>query len=240
MRQPLTASNSQWQVTWERKFVIFKVSFVSADSWLFQNATGFACKTLGASWCRQIADIQATGSKLTMDRVKKIFIAATVGLFILTLLNSCHKYPEDPFLSLRRPGHRLESGTGTTWKFTSYQIYGQEHSHDFDSLLNSHTLIGCTLIFYNDHDILECSMSYDNSFSNRIVSGNYYITNDNKRLSIYANVSANPTHDIFVNLFKPTQISSTLWRFPEWTIVELYGKKLHISNNGIDIYFKKQ
>lgn len=53
-----------------------------------------------------------------------------------SLCLSCHKYPEDPFISLRRPAKRIEG----TWNITSYQVWGKEHSHDFDSLLSPKTL----------------------------------------------------------------------------------------------------
>ena len=76
-----------------------------------------------------------------MDKLKKIFITATVGLLVLTSLISCHKYPEDPFISLKRPWKRLEG----TWKFDSYKINGTEHVHDFDVFLNSISLNDCLL-----------------------------------------------------------------------------------------------
>src|ERR1700758_2298387 len=79
-----------------------------------------------------------------MDKLKKIFITATVGLFVLTSLISCHKYPEDPFISFRQPIKRLQIGY---WQFTSYKINGTEHYHDFDSLFAPATLIDCKIGF---------------------------------------------------------------------------------------------
>jgi len=56
-----------------------------------------------------------------MKKLKNIFLILALGSFMLPLLNSCHKYPEDPFISLRRPEKRLVS---KTWHLTSYKING--------------------------------------------------------------------------------------------------------------------
>src|SRR6185503_15505590 len=97
-----------------------------------------------------------------MDRLKKIFVTTTVGLFVLTSIISCHKYPEDSFISLRKPEYRLMGGSQKNstgqWRFFSYKINGTEHSQDFDSFLskspNFTTLIRLNIFFYQDYDLL--------------------------------------------------------------------------------------
>ena len=72
-------------------------------------------------------------------------------IVLVTLIGfiSCHKYPDDPFISLKRPFKRIEG----TWNITSYQINGVEHSHNFDSLLSPNTLTDCSIKFVNGlHD----------------------------------------------------------------------------------------
>jgi len=67
----------------------------------------------------------------------------------MVVFASCHKYPEDPFISFKRPAQRLAG----TWQITKYQVWGVDHSHDFDSLLNPNTLTNCSVNFvlYSDH-----------------------------------------------------------------------------------------
>ena len=173
-----------------------------------------------------------------MKRISKTLIT----LIILScLFVSCHKYPKDPFISLRRPVKRLESGSGTTWRFTSYQISGVEHSHDFDPILTPNTLTDYALILSDNEDDELYTISPVSVSGNRLVEGSYGISGDNKTLSIQAELAGVTTSaaKFFVEVFKPTQLDSTHWTFINWTIVELYGKNLHITNNGIDIYFKK-
>ena len=167
-----------------------------------------------------------------------------LGSFILA---SCHKYPEDPFISFRRPGKRIEG----TWNITSYQVNGVEHSHDFDSILAPRTLTDCSINFkpYN--------------FINDAANGGYtFVDKNNNALFTYTN-GKDPFNfidaggfsttlelgyimaaddSIFYNLFfyRNKNIIRTPLNYNDWFIKELYGKNMHISKNGIDIYFKKQ
>ena len=44
----LTASNTQWRANCVKKIYYFYQTLLQSDSWLFQTATGFACRTLYA------------------------------------------------------------------------------------------------------------------------------------------------------------------------------------------------
>ena len=172
-----------------------------------------------------------------MKKIGKIMLL----VISLASLVSCHKYPGDPFISFRRPFKRLEgSGSGVPWRFSAYQINGADHSHDFDQLLKPNTLSDCILMLTDNEDNQVYWISADNA--NRLVMSDYGISSDNKTLFLDADLSAVTTtyNNFFVQVFKPTQIDSTHWNIPHWKIVELYGQNLHISNNGIDIYFKKE
>jgi hypothetical protein len=162
-------------------------------------------------------------------------------LLTLIILNSlclsCHKYPKDPFISFRKPDKRLEA---STWQFTSYQINGVEHSHDFDSLLAPNTLTNCYLIMVDNSAIYSyyISRSSDNLYS-LADNGTWHLSYDNKTIQFYSSANGVNFNNFYVQLFKSTITGSITWTTPAFNIVELYGKHLHISNNGVDIYFKK-
>ncbi len=176
-----------------------------------------------------------------MDKVKKIFITATVGLLVLTSLISCHKYPEDPFISLRKPEYRLMGGSQKNstgrWKFVSYKINGTEHSQDFDSFLskspNFTTLTRLSILFYRDYDLIFRIENLGDG-----ASGGFEITNNKKVIRFAGGTNSS---DTISNLFKLNVLKfDPNKHFAEWTIVELYKNDFHINNNGTDIYFKKQ
>jgi len=48
----ITASNTQWRANCVKKIYYFYQTLLQCDSWLFQTATGFACKTLCAIMTR--------------------------------------------------------------------------------------------------------------------------------------------------------------------------------------------
>jgi hypothetical protein len=186
-----------------------------------------------------------------MKRAKLIILILVIGSFVFV---SCHKYPEDPFISFRKPPKRIEG----KWNITSYQIWGVDHSHNFDSLLKPNTLYNCCINFSPYHN---SNGGIDNNgtvtftdLNNNLLypAGNtgyavqdgyraYTVKNDkDSELTLGNNwTSADSTFfSLLVNNEKTTTPSSSGAGFH---IMELYGKHLHIStNNGIDIYFKKQ
>ncbi|MHB8260813.1 MAG: hypothetical protein ACYDCN_04790 [Bacteroidia bacterium] len=155
-----------------------------------------------------------------------------LSLVLITLAGfvSCHKYPEDPFISLKNPQDRLSGiGSGYTWKITSYQINGVEHSHDFDNFLSPHTLTDITFTF---HPLIPREGTQVYSINELNIRGiNWSI--ENNIISLGINYYGVP-------------IDSVAYKFDRYvlknvgTIIELYGKHLHITNYGTDIYFKKQ
>ena len=99
-------------------------------------------------------------------------IVKTLLFCLIVFIISCHKYPEDPFISFRRPGKRIEG----TWNITSYQVNGVEHSHDFDSLLTPKTLTNHAIKFKDGGN-------YNSQGSADRLSGTYYFQdNDNNLL----------------------------------------------------------
>lgn len=167
-----------------------------------------------------------------ITRISVVFAFASL---LLLLTNSCHKYPEDPFLSLKRPFKRLEG----TWKFTSYQINGVEHIHDFDIFLSPKTLAECAISLhsYNKRDgwyeINDLNGGSVPPFASSYEFRHYIIEDNSSTLLIISNATTP-----YAELWKGTTSGSAL--ASKWNIRELYGKDLHISFNNIDIYFKKQ
>jgi len=139
---------------------------------------------------------------------------------------SCHKYAEDPFISLRNPEDRLK---GTTWQFTSYQIYGVEHSHDFDNFLTPHTLTDVKFQF-DENDLWYTIFNVTKS---TIYSNHSDLSDANKTIRLGVNPIDSAAYKFADYVMKDTKGTY-------WTIVELYNSKFHISSNGVDIYFKKQ
>lgn len=172
----------------------------------------------------------------TMKKLKKIFLLLALGSLFLPLLNSCHKYPEDPFISLRRPWKRLEG----TWKFTSYKINGVEHSHDFDSMLASKTLTDCSITFHPFYNLKGWySLQDNNGNSIHYIDanlGNYVFDDDRK----WRNISIAGDTSLFYRTLWKGQQAGFLATASKWKIMELYSKHLHINTNNIDIYFTKK
>ena len=146
---------------------------------------------------------------------------------------SCHKYPEDPFISLRKPENRIHD---IYWQFTSYQIHGVEHSHDFDSILKPHTLTDFKLLLYKDRDAFYYSVT-DFGFYEK---GIWELSTDNKTFWLDSYSNGYSSDKFYEDIFKPAIIDTNHWAVVNWKIEDLYQKTFHISNNGIDIYFKKQ
>ena len=171
---------------------------------------------------------------------KILFVLTTLGLCL-----SCHKYPEDPFISFRRPFKRIEG----TWNITSYQIWGKEHSHDFESLLNPNTLTNCSISFQSNSNVIDEGWWKFLDRNNNILFP--LNSNINKyQFDVYGKpkttvdflLDINDIDSTFYNLFFYQQktFNRTPGRNYGFSIVELYGQNFHISLNGIDIYFKKQ
>ena|ERR1700758_4096721 len=166
-----------------------------------------------------------------MKKLKKIFLFLALGSLILPLLNSCHKYPEDPFISLKRSQVRLRG----TWKVTSYQINGVEHGHDFDTLLSTCTIYECTISFEAGtksqkwgEPVLRTKSGFD------IFGGDRQYDLLSRTLRITAN-------DFSFNIaFWKLPNKAPLASYAEWTIEELYNKKMHLKLGNTDIYFKKE
>lgn len=187
--------------------------------------------------------------------MKRLF---KILLILITLIDfvSCHKYPEDPFISFKQPWKRING----TWMITSYQVYGIEHSHDFDSLLKPKTLTdyGINFTYWNDaaqnHGSFEFFDKNGNELFNRVTLGLGYNTFyfDGVKSIKFDYHNTPPQDTTFYNLFFYQRISNPYNRLfvygsgedygilYDFTIVELYGKHLHLSRNGIDIYLKKQ
>ena len=169
-----------------------------------------------------------------MDKIKKIFITATIGLLVLISLISCHKYPEDPFISLKRPWKRLEG----SWKFDSYKINGTEHVHDFDVFLPSISLNNC-------HITLRAFYNLKGEYFLKDPNGNIIHFND----FVYVFDNFKGTYNTLNIEGDTSQFSLKLWgqaspsgmmTTSTWTIRELYGKHLHLNQGTRDIYFTKQ
>ena len=166
-----------------------------------------------------------------MDRIKNIFITATIGLFIVTLLNSCHKYPEDPFISFRAPNDRLKH---YEWTITSYQINGTEHIHDFDSILSPRTLKDLTLQFADDgYKKTIYRLYYMDGFRELITDGEVTFSSVNT-------INLFTIDTLFVEKFwnMPRVKPNAQWTQASWGIRELYKKNCHLRRNNIDIYLK--
>ena len=173
-----------------------------------------------------------------MDKIKNIFITATIGFLITTLLNSCHKYPEDPFLSLRNPKVRLcgrpNKGAGE-WLFTSYKINGVDHSHDFDNFIYSPSLTnGVSLLFWSNS-----SNAFDVNNTAGNAKGRFGFKDNNKTLVFICDLGSIPNPNGIKFLIQVLKVD-TLSDVANWTIEELYNNNLHIRNNNVDIYFKKK
>ena len=171
-----------------------------------------------------------------------------LGSFILA---SCHKYPEDPFISFRRPNKRIEG----TWNITKYQVWGIDHSHDFDSILAPKTLTDYCLKFSPFDNALDVAFgtytfvdkNNNARFTSNTWQGDHYRFEDAGGISttLYFDYFKGNSDTTFYTLFFGiknifTRSTSNEFGSDEWDIVELYEKKFHISKNGIDIYFKKQ
>jgi hypothetical protein len=167
--------------------------------------------------------------------MKPLFRILPVLVILSSLFVGCHKYPEDPFISFRNPVKRIEG----TWNITSYQIYGIEHSQDFDNLLAPNTLTDLKVDF-GDPTLDPPATFYMQS----AVGGTYFLDNNNKTISFMCagliNNGDSTGYKFFKSALKLSRFYNNYGFSPDYTIIELYGKHLHISNNGTDIYFKKQ
>ena len=169
----------------------------------------------------------------TRHRLRRLAqIILILGSFVLL---SCHKYSEDPFISFRRPIVRLCGG----WQFTSYQINGVEHIQDFDNFLAPYTLADLVIGF--DYGVEQMADNYTISFEG--YGGGYNLSTDYKTIEFFGQGDGIPSDSTKVkfshNVFKAQIIYPYVTNSTTWTIVELYGKHFHISNNGVDIYFKR-
>jgi hypothetical protein len=171
-----------------------------------------------------------------MKKLKKIFLVLALGSLMLPLLNSCHKYPEDPFISLKNPGKRLNG----TWKFTGYRINGTDHNHDFDSFLAPFTLTDCKIEFVAQTDKASKYLSgiyhIYNGDGSEIKSGADYDLRSDANDITFACDTAFRGHLLQATITNP-QLSVAR---AIWDIKELYQKSLHIKLNNVDMYLKKQ
>jgi hypothetical protein len=151
----------------------------------------------------------------------------------MLITNSCHKFKEDPFLSLKSPQKRLRG----TWKILSYKINGVDHTHDFDSLLVWTTLTNCSMIFNNNRGEGSCAI-VDEKGLEPGKARSYSFQFDNYQHARKINVSVYLDHFSFF-FWKGVQINAGNAKCT-WEITELYSKDMHLSNNGADIYLRKQ
>ena len=111
-----------------------------------------------------------------------------------------------------------------------------KNNHDFDSIITPNTLTDLT-VFLGDEGT-DYFFGVNTIKNGYLMEGNYEISDDKKTVLFRRNVETDTVGiNLFANLFGPVQHTIDS---PNCTIVELYGKKLHISNKGIDIYLKKQ
>ena len=98
-------------------------------------------------------------------------------------------------------------------------------------------------------------MPYQNTFTEGINSGNYQFQDKNGH-AIFSSPSKMGTYGFISNVTLSFDVYDTTFNdlffhghkginnggfYCDWTIEELYGKKLHLNNNnGVNIYFKKQ
>ncbi len=163
---------------------------------------------------------------------KTILFLTLIAFFFL----GCHKYQEDDFISLKRPWKRF---TGA-WQFTSYKIYGVEHSHDFDSLLKPRSLTDCCINFNPFYNLQGSWVIKDingivvHPADDRLT--NYYFDEDRSFKTV---VFGSDTSTFYTQLWKVT-VNGSSRMATKWKIIELYSKELHINSNGVDIYFKKK
>lgn len=175
-----------------------------------------------------------------MNCIKKIFIPGITALVILISV-SCHKYPEDDFISLKRPYARLTGvkypslGYIGIWRITSYKIGGVEHAHDFDTLLpQGTTLTDCTLLLWQGQ-----KGQHWGAFSFRDKNGVDLIpiipSSNPNRYSFQKKANI-----LFSCPARDSLSRAVFYKGGEWKILELYRKKFHIYQNDVDIYFKKE
>jgi hypothetical protein len=174
-----------------------------------------------------------------VDKIKNIFVFAIIGLFVLMIFNSCHKYPEDTFLSLRNPKVRLcgrPKDGGKRWWFTSYKINGIDHNHDFDNFIKVPRLTEGVAIFFFSNGGTD-SFIINNTSTD--AKGHFDLRDNNATIIISCSFSS--FQDPFSAKFL-TQVLKvdTLSEAAAWTIEELYNNNLHIRNNNVDIYFKSK
>ena len=166
---------------------------------------------------------------------------------------SCHKYPEDPFISFRRPNKRIEG----TWNITKYQVWGVDRSHDFDSLLKPNTLTDCFIHFHPFNYITHTggTFSFIDKNGNPIFSRTGFgelefgldpdpSTSQHATLIGFGK-DPDPIDSVFFNLFFYKSVRYPFKFIPpfnisDFTIVELYDKHFHISHDGVDMYFIKK
>jgi len=172
---------------------------------------------------------------------KKSLLALALFIALSSLFMGCHKYPEDPFISLKQAGKRLLG----TWNITSYKINGVEHSHDFDSLLSPNTLTDCYIFFEAGDLVGDGEFKFQDKNKQTLFPSGGFNTfsfegdknKENTKLFFYPIDSTNVFGHLF---FYGQKKTPTYFSDGEWTILELYGENLHITYNGRDVYFKKQ
>lgn len=164
------------------------------------------------------------------------FILVLVCLFSFS---SCHKYPEDPKISFKKPATLL----GGVWKVTGYTINGTDHIHDLDTALAPFTLADCWIEFdINkswDHGVYHFYNGNGNEmpFNNSHNGDGCYFSINSGGISLSSNCT------FYFELWKapssspysPSQIQSTLW-----TIRKLTKTDLHIRYKNNDIFFSRR
>ena len=140
-----------------------------------------------------------------MDKLKKIVVTATIGFCLVTLLNSCHKYPDDPFISLRKPLARLNY---RHWYLNKYLVNGVDSISRFSN--------GTYVYFEDNH-----GGNFWRSFPTCDQGGGWGVGPGNA-LGIGRGLGYTP----------PACNGQILFPTEDWTIRELYGKKLIIVGNA--------
>lgn len=164
----------------------------------------------------------------------KIILALLILVFGL-FTPSCKKYKEDPFISLKQPGKRLQGG----WKFTGYTINGVDHSHDFDNYLTPYTLTDCIIVFNAQQG--PNSVWYQGLYF--IYNGGGTVTHNSMSYNLRAGDDITITSDSALggHLWKGHPEGSLGTEFSAvWPIRKLYKNDLHLRKDNIDIYFRRQ
>ena len=143
-----------------------------------------------------------------MKKIKYIILTLVLGSCILA---SCHKYPEDPSISFRRPINRL--GWPGGWHLWHYYINGVDSMSNlmknYPSPLNGATNLDFFISATHQSSI---------DFQGDIGTGSFSLENNSNALKVTLS-------SLMVGFYNPFINTTT-----DWTIVELTTNRLVITS----------